>query len=103
MSTPERAARIQDQIAASTLSRNSRFARALAAVASGVSPTAQHSTMIGPLNPADFSTLKTLVKSTLPVPNWIITSPFGSAQSFAQNPVTYWTIGLSSSTGSLPV
>ena len=26
------------------------------AVASGVSPAAQHSTMIGPLKPADFST-----------------------------------------------
>jgi hypothetical protein len=64
---------------------------------------AQHSTMIGPSNPADFSTFNTPAKSTLPVPNWIITSLFGAAQSFAQNPVTYWTIGLSSSTGSLPV
>jgi len=59
--------------------------------------------MIGPLNPASFITLKTPLKSTLPVPNWIITSPFGWPQSFAQNPVTYWTIGFSSSIGSLPV
>ena len=59
--------------------------------------------MIGPSKPADFSTRNTPAKSTLPVPNWIITSPFGSAQSFAQNPVTYWTMGFSSSTGSLPM
>jgi len=34
-----------------------------------VSPTAQHSTMIGPLNPARFRIVKTPLKSTPPVPN----------------------------------
>src|SRR5205809_3215083 len=56
-------------IAVSTLSRNSRFARAFAIVSVAVAPTLQHSTMIGPLNPAAFSVLKTPAKFTFPVPN----------------------------------
>jgi len=61
--------RVARQISSSARSRNSRFARAFAAVASAVSPTAQHSTMIGPLNPARFRIVKTPLKSTPPVPN----------------------------------
>src|SRR5262249_4834801 len=69
-------------------SRNSRLARALAVVSAGVSPTLQHSIITGPSKPAVFNLFNTAGKSTLPVPNWIITSPFGSPQSFAQKPLT---------------
>ena len=54
---------------ASTFSRKTRLARAFAMVSSAVAPTLQHSTMIGPSNPAAFSVRKTAAKSTLPVPN----------------------------------
>ena len=57
------------QTLARTFSRNRRLARALAIVAAGVSPTWQHSTITGPLNPTALSFRKTAVKSTLPVPN----------------------------------
>ena len=59
--------------------------------------------MTGPSNPAAFSVAKTPAKSTLPVPNWIMTSLLTLAQSLAQKPVTCLAIGFSSSTGSLPV
>ena len=94
--------------AGNLFSRNSRLARAFAIVSWSVAPTAVPSTMIGPLKPNDFSFAKSPAKSTLPVPNWIITSsPRGSgfaepnggaptsrsrkcgpAQSFATTPVT---------------
>ena len=54
---------------ARTFSRNTRLARAFAIVSSAVAPTLQHSTMIGPSNPAAFRVLNTAAKSTLPVPN----------------------------------
>ena len=69
----------------------------------GRSPIWQHSTMMGPLKPAALSFLNTPAKSTLPVPNWIMTLLFGAAQSLAQKPVTCSAIGSSSATGSLPV
>ena len=47
--------------------------------------------------------LKTAGKSTLPAPNWIMTSPLISAQSLAQKPVMCGAIGSISATGSLPV
>ena len=50
------------------------MARALAIVSSRVAPTAVPSTMTGPLKPKDLSRLKNAAKSTLPVPNWIMTS-----------------------------
>src|SRR5439155_14514166 len=91
------------QRAASVFSRNSRLARALAVVSAAVPPTLIPSTMMGPLKPADLSFAKTALKSTLPVPNCDITSPFGAAQSFAQKPVTCRAIGSNSARGSLPV
>ena len=54
---------------ASTFSRNTRLARALAVVSSGVAPILQHSTMIGPSKPAPFRVWNTRAKSTRPVPN----------------------------------
>jgi len=68
--------------------KNARLARALAVTASGVGPRAQHSTMTGPAKPASLSVAKTPLKSTLPAPNWIMTSPLSSAQSLAQKPLT---------------
>ena len=55
-----------------------------------------------PAEPGGLQHLETPAKSTLPAPNWIITSPFGSPQSFAQNPVTYWTMGFSPRPGPCP-
>lgn len=56
-------------VRARTFSRNTRFARAFTMVSAAVAPIRQHSTMIGPSNPAPFSTLKTPAKSTFPAPN----------------------------------
>ena len=61
------------------------MARAFAIVSWSVAPTAVPSTMIGPLKPNDFSFVKSPAKSTLPVPNWIITSsPRGSGFAVAE-------------------
>src|SRR5438105_6076948 len=49
---------------ARTFSRNRRLSRACAIVSTAVAPTLQHSTMIGPANPAVFSVPKTAAKST---------------------------------------
>src|SRR3989442_703006 len=83
---------------ASTFCKNSRLARALAVVSPAVAPTLMPSTMIGPLKRTDFSFANTALKSTLPVPNCDITSPFGPGQSFAQKPVTCFAIGSNSAT-----
>ena len=53
--------------------------------------------------PATHEPAKTPAKFTLPVPNWIMTSPLTSPQSLAQKPVTCLAIGFNSSMGSLPV
>ena len=55
---------------------------------SAVSPSAQHSTITGPLKPDFFNSPKTAGKSTLPVPNSSQTLPFCLSQSLAQKPVT---------------
>ena len=68
-------------MAASTFSKNTRLARALAVVSSAVAPTSTPSTMMGPLKPTLFSFANTVLKSTLPVPNCDITSAFGNTYS----------------------
>src|SRR5689334_965162 len=77
-----------DHKLAKTFSKYSRFLRMFSVTISAVSPSAQHSTMTGPLKPAFFNSPKTAGKSTLPVLNWSQTLPCFLSQSLAQKPVT---------------
>ena len=66
------------QTLASACSRKTRLARAFSIVSCGVAPILQHSTMMGPLKPADFSFHEDAGEIDLARPNWIITSPLGA-------------------------